>query len=75
MVSVMTERIGKDLFAAVMRMPSRDRYDILEYLGQSPVLPEAKSLVSKRPLRGESFPTGSCPVVSDTAVPAGRSYR
>jgi hypothetical protein len=46
MVSVMTERIGKDLFAAVMRMPSRDRYDILEYLGQSPVLPETKSLVS-----------------------------
>jgi hypothetical protein len=41
MVSGMTKGIGQDLFACVMRMPSRQRSDILEFLGQSSALPEA----------------------------------
>jgi hypothetical protein len=41
----MTKRIGRDLFAKVMRMPSQDRNDILEFLGQSPVSMSAISEV------------------------------
>jgi len=33
----MTKRIDRDLFAGLMRMPARERADIFEFLGQSPV--------------------------------------
>ncbi|MCU4654076.1 hypothetical protein N8I71_14615 [Roseibacterium sp. SDUM158016] len=33
----MTKRIDGDLFARLMRLSARERKDILEFLGQSPV--------------------------------------
>jgi hypothetical protein len=33
----MTKRIEHDLFARLMRLSARERKDILEFLGQSPV--------------------------------------
>ena len=33
----MTKRIERDLFARLMRLSARERTDILEFLGQSPV--------------------------------------
>jgi hypothetical protein len=33
----MTKRIERDLFARLMRLSARERSDILEFLGQSPV--------------------------------------
>jgi hypothetical protein len=44
MVSGMTKRIDRDLFAGLMRMPERERTDILEFLGQSPVDPDASGV-------------------------------
>lgn len=41
----MTKGIAHDLFARVMRMPARERSDILEFLGQSPVAPTAMSCI------------------------------
>ncbi|KPQ18083.1 MAG: hypothetical protein HLUCCO18_01715 [Rhodobacteraceae bacterium HLUCCO18] len=44
MVSALTKRIDRDLFAGLMRMPARERTDILEFLGQSPVDPDASGV-------------------------------
>jgi len=37
----MSKRIACDLFAKVMSRPAGERSDILEFLGQSPVAPNA----------------------------------
>jgi hypothetical protein len=40
----MTKGIEQDLFAKVMRMPSEQRKDVLEFLGQSVAIPVAEPL-------------------------------
>ena len=69
MVSDMTERIGMDLFATVMRMPSEDRKDILEYLGQSHVLPDLGGCIPAVQSRGdEPAPGVDQPVTEQSAT-------
>jgi hypothetical protein len=40
----MTRGIAQDLFASVMRMPTGQRADVLEFLGQSASIPRPASV-------------------------------
>lgn len=68
----MIKRIGHDLFATVMRLPSRDRTDILEFLGQSPVRQDAVCLTKRDPA-GLRDRDGNCPVGFEPVDPREHS--